>query len=181
MTAKKPSKPSELDPVGNSCRDANNDSINAHDRTLHLSIGEDNRSPDQDVDAETPSIPSPILNAIYDSSRILAIVATPPGTSGIMSSPSSNSIAAQSEVPRRDSNVPELFDFIVSPSPFGTDESLPHLPAMVAAHALTPSDDCTNARGRASTNLMDQKSEIIETDPELSFFLRQFADTMGNW
>lgn len=195
-TAQRPSKSSEPDPIDNSCRNADEDAL---DRSWHLFVGNDSASPDLDVAAETPSVPSPISNAVYDSSRILvrlaslptvhpseaqphlAIGATPPGTSGTVSSPPSNSIATQSEVPRRDSNIPEPFDFIVSPSSFGTDESLPHLPAMAAAHALTPSDDYTNARGRVSTNLIDQKSEIIETDPELSFFLRQFADTMGNW
>ncbi|EXK76795.1 hypothetical protein FOQG_18476 [Fusarium oxysporum f. sp. raphani 54005] len=199
VTAPKPSKPSEPDPVDNSCRDADDDSISAHDRSWHLFTGEDSGALDLDVSAETPSVPSPISNAVYDSGCILvqlaslptvhlneaqahlATVATTPGTSGTMSSPSSNSMAVQPEAPRRESNMPEAFDFIVSPSPFGTDESLPYLPAMVAAHALTPSDDCTSARGVASTNLIDQKSEIIETDPELSFFLRQFADTMGNW
>ncbi|SCV57399.1 uncharacterized protein FFB14_15133 [Fusarium fujikuroi] len=195
-TAQRPSKSSEPDPIDNSFRNADEDAL---DRSWHLFVGNDSTSPDLDVAAETPSVPSPISNAVYDSSHILvrlaslprvhpseaqphlAIGATPPGTSGTVSSPPSNSIAAQSEVPRRDSNIPEPFDFIVSPSTFGTDESLPHLPAMVAAHALTPSDDYTNARARVSTNLIDQKSEIIETDPELSFFLRQFADTMGNW
>ncbi|KAG4256649.1 hypothetical protein FPRO03_03659 [Fusarium proliferatum] len=195
-TAQRPSKSSEPDPIDNSCRNANEDAL---DRSWHFFVGNDSTSPDLDVAAETPSVPSPISNAVYDTSHILvrlaslprvhpseaqphlAIGASPPGTSGTVSSPPSNSIAAQSEVPRRDSNIPESFDFIVSPSSFGTDESLPHLPAMVAAHALTPSDDYTNARARASTNLIDQKSEIIETDPELSFFLRQFADTMGNW
>ncbi|KAF5636529.1 Zn(II)2Cys6 transcription factor [Fusarium sp. NRRL 25303] len=195
-TVQRPSQSSEPDPIDNSCRNADEDAL---DRSWHLFVGDDNTSPDLVVAAETPSVPSPISNAVYNSSRILVrlaslptvhpseaqphltIGATPPGTSGTVSSPSSNSITAQSEVPRRDSNILEPFDFIVSPSSFGTDESLPHLPAMVAAHALTPSDDYTNARGRVSTNLIDQKSEIIETDPELSFFLRQFADTMGNW
>ncbi|KAF4958150.1 hypothetical protein FGADI_2617 [Fusarium gaditjirri] len=188
-TAPKPLKPSEPDPADDSCGDADWDSISAHGRCWL----------DQAVSVETPSAPSPISNAVYDSGRILvqlassptvhldeaqphlATVATRPGTSGTMSSPSSNSMAVHLEAPRQGSNIPGGLDFTVSPSPFGTDESLPHLPAMVAAHALTPSDDCATARGVASTDLIHQKSEIIETDPELSFFLRQFAETMGNW
>ncbi|KAF5714303.1 Zn(II)2Cys6 transcription factor [Fusarium globosum] len=181
-TAQRPSKSSEPDPIDNSCRNADEDAL---DRSWHLFIGNDSTSPDLDVAAETPSVPSPISNAVYDTSHILVRLASLPRVHPNEAQPhlaiGSNSITAQSEVPRRDSNIPEPFDFIVSPSSFGTDESLPHLPAMVAAHALTPSDDYTNARARASTNLIDQKSEIVETDPELSFFLRQFADTMGNW
>ncbi|KAG5760064.1 hypothetical protein H9Q72_011817 [Fusarium xylarioides] len=193
------SEPSEPGPVDNSCHDADDDSTSAHDRDWYLFIGEHSRSQDVDVSDETTSVPSPISNAVHDSGRILVqlanlptvhlneaqhhltTVATTPGTSGAMSSPSSNSITVQSEVPRRKSTIPETFDFVVSLSPFGTDESLPHLPAMVAAHAITPSDDCQSARGLASTGPIDRKSEIVETDPELSFFLRQFADTMGNW
>ncbi|KAF5546161.1 WSC domain-containing protein [Fusarium phyllophilum] len=193
------SEPSKPGPVDNSCHDADDDSISAHGRDWHLFVGEHSRSQDVDVNDETTSVPSPISNAVYDSGRILVqlanlptvhlneaqhhltTVATTPGTSGAMSSPSSNSIAVQSEVPRRKSTIPEAFDFVVSPSPFGTDESLPHLPAMVAAHAITPFDDCQSARGLASTGSINRKSEIVETDPELSFFLRQFADTMGNW
>jgi hypothetical protein len=151
------------------------------------------------VSDETTSVPSPISNAVYDSGRILVqlanlptvhlneaqnhltTVAATPGTSGEMSSPLSNSTAVQSKVPRRESTIPEVFDFVISPSPFGTDESLPHLPAMVAAHAVTPSNDCQSDGGLASTDSIEPKAEIVETDPELSFFLRQFADTMGNW
>ncbi|KAF5573947.1 WSC domain-containing protein [Fusarium pseudoanthophilum] len=193
------SKPSAPGPVDTSCHDADDESINAHERDWHLFFGEHSRPQDVDVSDETTSVPSPISNAVYDSGRILVqlanlptvhlneaqhhltSVATTAGMSGEMSSPLSNSIAVQSEVPRRESTIPEAFDFVVSPSPFGTDESLPHLPAMVAAHALTPSNDCQSAGGLASTDSTDRKSEIVETDPELSFFLRQFADTMGNW
>ncbi|KAF5614650.1 Zn(II)2Cys6 transcription factor [Fusarium tjaetaba] len=193
------SKPSEPGPVDTSCHDAVDESINAHERDWHLFIGEHSRSQDIDVSDETTSVPSPISNTVYDSGRILVqlanlptvhlneaqnhltTVAATPGTSGEMSSPLPNSIAVQPEVPRRESIIPEAFDFVVSPSPFGTDESLPHLPAMVAAHALTPSKDCQSTGSLASTESIDRKSEIVETDPELSFFLRQFADTMGNW
>ncbi|KAF5724796.1 hypothetical protein FMUND_473 [Fusarium mundagurra] len=146
VTAPKPLKLSDPDPSDNSCRDADDDSISAHDINWRLFIGEDSRSLDADVSDETTNVPSPISNAVYDSGRILvqlanlamvhlnetqphlATVATTPGTSGAMSSPSSNSMAAQSEMPRRKSTVPEAFDFVVSPSSFGTDESLPHFP-----------------------------------------------------
>nr|RBQ92289.1 hypothetical protein FVER53263_11793 [Fusarium verticillioides] len=98
-----------------------------------------------------------------------------------MSSPTSNSMAVQPEAPDLEFNIPEASDFTISSSTFGADDSLLHLPATATAHALTPFEDCTNAKGVSSANLIDQKSEIIQTDPELSFFLRQFADTMGKW
>ncbi|EWG53338.1 hypothetical protein FVEG_11793 [Fusarium verticillioides 7600] len=152
-----------------------------------------------DVSAEMPSDPSPMSNAVYDAGCILAQLASPPTVhlneaqphmasvattpdkSGTMSSPTSNSMAVQPEAPDLEFNIPEASDFTISSSTFGADDSLLHLPATATAHALTPFEDCTNAKGVSSANLIDQKSEIIQTDPELSFFLRQFADTMGKW
>ncbi|KAF5682061.1 hypothetical protein FCIRC_5223 [Fusarium circinatum] len=183
-TTQKPSKPPEPDLTDKSCHDVDDDSFNTHGL---------------DVNAETPSDPSPMSTAVYDASCILAqlaspstvhlneaqlhraTVATTPERSGTMSSLTSNSMAVQPEAPGRGFDIPETSDFIVSPSTVETYDSLLHLPAMIATHALTPSQDRTNASGVSSTIMMDQRSEIIETDPELSFFLRQFADTMGNW
>ncbi|KAF5686183.1 major facilitator superfamily transporter [Fusarium denticulatum] len=198
-TTQKPSKPPEPYPVHNNCHYADDDNISTHGRSWNLPLREDNVALSLDVSAEMPTDPSPMSNAVYDAGCILAQLASPPTVhlseaqphmasvattpdkSGTMSSPTSNSMAVQPEVPGRDFDIPEASDFIISPSTLGTDDSLLHLPAMVATHALTPSEGYTNARGVSSANLIDQKSEIIQTDPELSFFLRQFADTMGNW
>ncbi|KAF5532865.1 hypothetical protein FMEXI_12186 [Fusarium mexicanum] len=183
-TTQKPSKPPEPDLIDKSCHDVDDDSFNTHGL---------------DVNAETPSDPSPMSTAVYDASCILAQLASPSTVhlneaqphratvattserSGTMSSLTSNSMAVQPEAPGRGFNIPETSDFIVSPSTVETYDSLLHLPAMIATHALISSQDRTNASGVSSTIMMDQRSEIIETDPELSFFLRQFADTMGNW
>ncbi|KAF5588838.1 uncharacterized protein FSUBG_11373 [Fusarium subglutinans] len=198
-TTQKPSKPPEPDLIDNSCRDVDDDSFNTHGRSWHLLTREDTVALGLDVSAETPSDPSPMSNTVYDAGCILAQLASPPAVhlseaqphrasvattpdkSGTMSSSASNGMAVQPEAPGRGFNIPEASDFIVSPSTVQTYDSFLHLPAMIATHALTPSEDRTNARGVPSANMIDQKSEIIPTDPELSFFLRQFADTMGNW
>ncbi|KAF5988080.1 hypothetical protein FBULB1_1637 [Fusarium bulbicola] len=195
----KPSKPPEPDLTDNSCHDVDDDSFNTHGRSWHLLTREDTVALGLDVSAETPSDPSPMSNTVYDAGCILAQLASPPAAhlseaqphrasvattpdkSGTMSSPTSNGMAVQPEAPGRGFNIPEASDFIVSPSTVQTYDSFLHLPVMIATHALTPSEDRTNTRGVPSANIIDQKSEIIQTDPELSFFLRQFADTMGNW
>ncbi|KAF4337204.1 Zn(II)2Cys6 transcription factor [Fusarium beomiforme] len=195
----KPPQPSKPDAVDNG-RDAD-DSV--HCRPSHSFFAEDSGALDLDVRAETPrscqSLPSPISNAVYDSGCILVQLANLPtvhldegplatgatrSTPGPMSPCSSGLITMRTEAPQRESNMTKAFDPMLSPSPFGTDESLPHLPAIVAAHTLTRPNNSTSANSlasRISTTSIDQKSEIVETDPELSFFLRQFADTMGNW
>ncbi|KAF5615111.1 hypothetical protein F52700_13571 [Fusarium sp. NRRL 52700] len=198
-TTQKPSKPPEPDLVDNSCHDVDNDSINTHGRSWHSLIREDTVALGLDVSAKTPSNPRPMANAVYDAGCILAQLASPstvhlseaqphmasaattPKNSGTMSPPTSNSMAVQPEASGQQFNIPEASDFITTPSTYGIDDSLLYLPAMVATHALSPFEDCTNAGSVSLVNLIDHKSEIIQTDPELSFFLRQFADTMGNW